>query len=143
MWTYSLNFWCLNPAVVSQVDAESHKPHPLHENKGSSNWSKSELFLLCRVWLAKLPNLYYDFTLLPLPPPVPYPQAFSDLAQAHSIILTSGTLSPMSSFSSELGVAFPIQLEANHVIPEAQVCVCVCVWGGGACVYVCVCVCVW
>ena len=27
----------------------------------------------------------------------------------------------MGSFSSELGVAFPIQLEANHVIPEAQV----------------------
>ncbi len=48
-------------------------------------------------------------------------QAFTEMARARSIVLTSGTLSPMSSFSSELGVAFPIQLEANHVIPESQV----------------------
>ena len=27
----------------------------------------------------------------------------------------------MNSFSSELGVRFPIQLEASHIIPEAQV----------------------
>ncbi|KAK7882236.1 hypothetical protein WMY93_028410 [Mugilogobius chulae] len=48
--------------------------------------------------------------------------AFSDLnGKVHSIVLTSGTLSPMSSFSSELGVTFPIQLEANHVINKSQV----------------------
>lgn len=46
--------------------------------------------------------------------------AFSGLLGAHSIILTSGTLSPIHSFSSELGVDFPIQLEANHVVPETQ-----------------------
>jgi len=61
VWLYTLNFWCLNPAV-----------------------------------------------------------AFSQLTCARTIVLTSGTLSPMGSFSSELGVAFPIQLEANHVIPEEQ-----------------------
>ena len=33
----------------------------------------------------------------------------------------SGTLSPMASFSSELDVKFPIQLEANHVIDKKQV----------------------
>ena len=38
-----------------------------------------------------------------------------------SIVLTSGTLSPMNSFSSELNVEFPIQLEANHVIDKNQV----------------------
>ena len=38
-----------------------------------------------------------------------------------SIVLTSGTLSPMASFSSELNVDFPIQLEANHVIDKKQV----------------------
>ena len=37
------------------------------------------------------------------------------------MILSSGTLSPMSSFASELGVPFPIQLEANHVIQDKQV----------------------
>eukprot|EP00794_Sanderia_malayensis_P014307 gene14307-15796_t len=61
-WEFSLNFWCLNPAVV-----------------------------------------------------------FSEVGTtARCIILTSGTLSPMSSFSSELGVSFPIQFEANHVIQDTQ-----------------------
>ncbi|KAI9217923.1 helicase C-terminal domain-containing protein [Blastocladiella britannica] len=42
---------------------------------------------------------------------------FSELAsQAHSVILTSGTLSPMTSFASELGTEFPVRLEADHVI---------------------------
>ncbi|KAM7399849.1 hypothetical protein PAMP_019090 [Pampus punctatissimus] len=48
--------------------------------------------------------------------------AFSDLSgTVRSIVLTSGTLSPMGSFSSELGVNFSIQLEANHVINKSQV----------------------
>ncbi|XP_041796744.1 Fanconi anemia group J protein isoform X2 [Chelmon rostratus] len=48
--------------------------------------------------------------------------AFSDLSgSVRSIVLTSGTLSPMGSFSSELGVKFSIQLEANHVISKSQV----------------------
>lgn len=42
---------------------------------------------------------------------------FSSLAlQAHSVILASGTLSPMDSFAGELGVDFPIRLESNHVV---------------------------
>lgn len=62
-FTYSANFWCLNPAVI-----------------------------------------------------------FDELKESvRSIVLTSGTLSPMSSFSSELDVEFPIQLEANHVIDKKQV----------------------
>ncbi|TRY53591.1 hypothetical protein DNTS_015939, partial [Danionella cerebrum] len=48
--------------------------------------------------------------------------AFSDLSDTvKSIVLTSGTLSPMGSFSSELGIKFTIQLEANHVISKSQV----------------------
>ncbi|XP_070591400.1 Fanconi anemia group J protein isoform X2 [Erythrolamprus reginae] len=47
--------------------------------------------------------------------------AFSDVSSVvRSIVLTSGTLSPMDSFSSELGVNFSIQLEANHVIKNSQ-----------------------
>uniref|UniRef100_A0ACB8ECJ0 Fanconi anemia group J protein n=1 Tax=Sphaerodactylus townsendi TaxID=933632 RepID=A0ACB8ECJ0_9SAUR len=47
--------------------------------------------------------------------------AFSDVRDnVRSIVLTSGTLSPMDSFSSELGVKFSIQLEANHVIRDSQ-----------------------
>lgn len=37
-------------------------------------------------------------------------------AKTHSVVLTSGTLSPLESFAGELGVAFPTRLEANHVI---------------------------
>ena len=37
------------------------------------------------------------------------------------IILTSGTLSPMSSFSAEMGIEFPVQLENPHVIQKHQV----------------------
>ncbi|XP_064250299.1 Fanconi anemia group J protein isoform X3 [Passer domesticus] len=47
--------------------------------------------------------------------------AFSDLNEVRTIVLTSGTLSPMDSFSSELGVKFSIQLEASHVIRNSQV----------------------
>ncbi|KAL4647191.1 Fanconi anemia group J protein [Arapaima gigas] len=48
--------------------------------------------------------------------------AFSDLSgSVRTIVLTSGTLSPMGSFSSELGVNFSIQLEASHVINKSQV----------------------
>ncbi|XP_069082547.1 Fanconi anemia group J protein isoform X2 [Pleurodeles waltl] len=48
--------------------------------------------------------------------------AFSDLSGiVRTIVLTSGTLSPMGSFSSELDVKFSIQLEANHVINKSQV----------------------
>lgn len=49
-------------------------------------------------------------------------KVFSEIgSEARCIVLTSGTLSPMTSFSSELGIKFPIQLEANHVIANSQV----------------------
>ena len=38
-----------------------------------------------------------------------------------SIILTSGTLSPMDSFQAELGVSFNQKLENPHVIDPKQV----------------------
>uniref|UniRef100_A0A2C9TZF8 Helicase ATP-binding domain-containing protein n=1 Tax=Manihot esculenta TaxID=3983 RepID=A0A2C9TZF8_MANES len=48
---------------------------------------------------------------------------FGDIANISlSVILTSGTLSPMNSFSSELGVQFGTCLEAPHVVDtESQV----------------------
>ncbi|ODN04388.1 Fanconi anemia group J protein, partial [Orchesella cincta] len=48
--------------------------------------------------------------------------AFEDIQKTvHSIVLTSGTLSPMQSFESELGAEFPLKLEASHVIDKHQV----------------------
>uniref|UniRef100_A0A7S3GJB6 ATP-dependent helicase C-terminal domain-containing protein n=1 Tax=Palpitomonas bilix TaxID=652834 RepID=A0A7S3GJB6_9EUKA len=53
--------------------------------------------------------------------------AFQDLSdQSHSIMLASGTLSPMNTFGSELGCVFPKKLEARHVIQKDQVeCMCI------------------
>ena len=45
----------------------------------------------------------------------------SPLLAARTVILTSGTLSPLTSFASELGVAFSHTLEAEHVIDSKQV----------------------
>ncbi|XP_061591579.1 regulator of telomere elongation helicase 1 isoform X2 [Cololabis saira] len=38
-----------------------------------------------------------------------------------SIILTSGTLSPLSSFTSEMRIKFPVSLENSHVIERDQI----------------------
>lgn len=43
--------------------------------------------------------------------------AFKPIADAaHSVIVASGTLAPLNSFSSELGTSFKISLEGEHVI---------------------------
>ncbi|XP_035207448.1 Fanconi anemia group J protein-like [Stegodyphus dumicola] len=48
--------------------------------------------------------------------------AFSDIKDdIHTLIVASGTLSPLISFQSELGMPFQITLEANHVISNTQV----------------------
>jgi regulator of telomere elongation helicase 1 len=41
--------------------------------------------------------------------------------KVRSILITSGTLSPLPSFSMELGLEFPIQLENKHVIKPEQI----------------------
>ncbi|GAB1607240.1 Fanconi anemia group J protein homolog [Argonauta hians] len=46
---------------------------------------------------------------------------FSDFSVTRSVIITSGTLSPMVSFQSELELPFSIRMEARHVIPPSQV----------------------
>ncbi|XP_065337159.1 Fanconi anemia group J protein homolog isoform X2 [Cloeon dipterum] len=46
---------------------------------------------------------------------------FADLQDARSVIVTSGTLSPMTSFQSELGAKFPHSLSTDHVISPSQV----------------------
>ena len=39
-----------------------------------------------------------------------------------SVLLTSGTLSPLASFAHELQIPFRVQLENPHVINPCQVC---------------------
>jgi len=72
--------------------------------------------------LGPLPDHFFTLSLWCLNPAV----AFRKLERStHSIILTSGTLSPMDSFASELGTEFPIKLEAPHVVNMAKQ-----VWAG-------------
>ncbi len=42
---------------------------------------------------------------------------FADVARSvHCVVLASGTLAPLTSFESELGVSFPLRMEGRHVI---------------------------
>ncbi len=41
--------------------------------------------------------------------------------RVRSVLLTSGTLSPLDSFANELQLPFPITLENPHVIDRSQV----------------------
>lgn len=43
------------------------------------------------------------------------------VGSAHSVVLTSGTLSPLEGFASELDMVFSQQLAGNHVVPHRQV----------------------
>ena len=38
-----------------------------------------------------------------------------------SIILTSGTLSPLQATAEEIGLKFPVQLENKHIVSSSQV----------------------
>lgn len=40
-----------------------------------------------------------------------------------SVVLTSGTLSPLTPFISELGIPITVQLENPHIVTKEQVCV--------------------
>lgn len=40
---------------------------------------------------------------------------------ARCVLVTSGTLAPMTSFASELGIPFGVQLETRHVVPKENV----------------------
>ena len=41
--------------------------------------------------------------------------------KVRSVLLTSGTLSPLDSFAQELQLEFPLSLENPHVIADSQV----------------------
>ncbi|KAK9109510.1 hypothetical protein Sjap_017570 [Stephania japonica] len=91
---------CATKAIKAASDAEAGLQHLsgmsviMLEGRGSTGWTHS-LGLWC------------------LNPAV----VFREIAElSMSVILTSGTLSPMSSFSSELGVQFETCMEAPHVI---------------------------
>ena len=63
------------------------------------------------------PDFYHELQFVCMSPAV----AFKDFESCHSILLASGTLSPLETFEAELGVTFKHKVEANHVIRPEQV----------------------
>lgn len=53
-------------------------------------------------------------------PALAYQKCIREL-RVQTALLTSGTLSPMESLASELGMSFPIQFSNNHIISKKQV----------------------
>ncbi|XP_065682986.1 Fanconi anemia group J protein homolog isoform X2 [Hydra vulgaris] len=79
-------------------------------NESVGGW-KSKSKYLEKVWT-------YEIKWCCLNPAV----VFSEVGRhSRCVILSSGTLSPMSSFASELGIDFPITYEGNHIISDSQV----------------------
>jgi Fanconi anemia group J protein len=60
-----------------------------------------------------------------LNPALAFRELVSENGGARSVVLTSGTLAPLNSFASELGVPFPIRMEAPHCVDMDRQ-----VWGG-------------
>ncbi|KAJ1911507.1 hypothetical protein IWQ60_010100 [Tieghemiomyces parasiticus] len=72
---------------------------------------------LCKVLNRVLPAYVTEVAFWCMNPGI----AFRPVAQmCRSVVLTSGTLSPMNTFSSELQITFPLSVEAGHVIKEDQ-----------------------
>lgn len=129
---------CATKAIKAATDTESEAPHL----SGMSVMTLEELFSSLTYFFSRNGSHIHDYQLVLqryvkrdaknafggwtislslwcLNPAV----VFRDIADLSlSVILTSGTLSPVNSFSSELGVQFGTSLEAPHVIDvESQV----------------------
>ena len=63
------------------------------------------------------PEFYHELQIICMSPAV----AFNEFRTCHSVLLASGTLSPLETFEAELGVEFKHKVEANHVIRPEQV----------------------
>ena len=63
------------------------------------------------------PSFYHELQIICMSPA----DTFQDFKEAHSVILASGTMSPLDTFESELGLQFKHKIEANHVIKPGQV----------------------
>jgi Fanconi anemia group J protein len=76
-----------------------------HNNNSGSNWDSSSGGYVFNMWCFNAAVVFRDLD-----------------SKARSILLASGTLSPLDSFAGELGAAFPVRVEAPHVInPQKQV----------------------
>jgi Fanconi anemia group J protein len=107
-----------------EADEDSNQPKMSQwtKQKGNDGWTYSKnlhtlLLISMRVNSVCQFTCYLAIHFWCLNPAV----AFHYLKNCHTVVLCSGTLSPMDTFQSELGVKFEHQLEANHVISDKQV----------------------
>ena len=90
-----------------EYDEQSHRS--LVKTSKKSRWPGDETL--------PDPDFYHELQFVCMSPAV----AFRDFERCHSILLASGTLSPLETFEAELGVTFKHKVEANHVIRPEQV----------------------
>ncbi|KAK2952206.1 putative Fanconi anemia group J protein like protein [Blattamonas nauphoetae] len=106
---------CMTFAGPIEVGNQSRKNW--RDRRGAEEESESATYVRTRPYSYLMGGTTLNhpcslLTFLPQSPSV----AFHPLAKSHSIILTSGTLSPLSSLPSELGVPFAHSLECQHVV---------------------------
>lgn len=95
--------------------APLHFGYRMHIHFGNSSSYQKNNFISNQQNREKLPTLsYWCFS------PGQAMTALSDM-QVRSILLTSGTLSPLGSFAAELGLPFEVRLENPHVIDQSQI----------------------
>ena len=90
-----------------EFNKEDHKN--LVKTNTKSRWKGDQIM--------KDPEFYHELQILCMSPAV----AFQDFQEAHSVLLASGTMSPLDTFESELGVPFQHKVEADHVVKSDQV----------------------
>lgn len=101
------NDYCM---ILGKEIFTKSKENEINEKISPSQSQKRESFSLQTDW-------NYTLSFECLSPNV----AFDHLSDSRSIILASGTLSPLDSFSSELGVKFESQLTARHVVDSSNI----------------------
>ena len=83
-----------------------------------NNMENAKKFRICVALGERLNGMDNNFQVICLSPGVIFRCAERE---THSIILASGTLSPLSTYGSELETKFPIQISTNHIIKPDQI----------------------
>ncbi|XP_067119100.1 Fanconi anemia group J protein homolog [Centruroides vittatus] len=113
LYSHQLLFMPDYRAVLVKELAYTHLPLVDFEESSSSQFMSEHGFVNknSKGWT-------YSLKIWCLNPAVAFSK-FKD--EIHSIVVSSGTLSPMTTFQSELEVEFPICLEANHIVSKSQI----------------------
>ncbi|XP_067904325.1 regulator of telomere elongation helicase 1 isoform X2 [Heterodontus francisci] len=102
------------PHTIGQNMAKNHKVHVHPDNSGKKKQQRTDLWTSSVTKKQGKILSYWCFC-------PGYSMAELVRQGVQSIILTSGTLAPLSSFTSEMQIPFPVSLENPHVIDKHQI----------------------